>query len=73
MKLKLVGGPMDNSTFVLTPGPDQRTIRPPDSMAFDVWNERQERTVFRYYARHDKPIPDNDPTFELVYKYREKE
>lgn len=73
MLLKLVGGPMDNSTYVLNSGSHQRTLRPPDSMAFDTWNEKQERTVHRYYARHDKPIPVMDPTFELVYKYREQE
>ena len=73
MILKLVGGPMDNTTYILNPGPNQRTIRPPDSIAFDAWNEKQERIVHRYYARHDKPIPANDPTFELQYKYREQE
>lgn len=73
MRIKLVGGPMDNTTYSLIPGPNQRTLRPPDSMAFDVWDHRQERIVHRYFARFDNPIPVNDPTFELVYKYREQE
>lgn len=75
MRIKLVGGPMDNTTYSLIPGPNQRTLRPPDSMEFADWSGLQNRMAHRYFARHDRPIDptDNDPTFELVYKYREQE